>query len=88
MKIRIDELRGAIREEYLRGIPEFVLRNATKKYVVEIKQHIARYIMANKSNTSADRRAALAAADSVLEDLEKKVNDLLEDQLFAFTRQV
>jgi hypothetical protein len=88
MKTTVLELRQLITEEYLRGIPEFVLRNATKKYVDEIKQHISRYIMANKSNTSADRRAALAAADSVLEDLEKKVNDLLENQLFAFTRQV
>jgi len=88
MKMRVDELRGVIREEYLRGVPEFVLRTATKKYVDEIRQHVARYIMANKSNTSADRREAIAAADDVLEDLESKVNDLLEDQLFAFARRV
>jgi hypothetical protein len=88
MKMRIDELRSVIHEEMLRGIPEFVLRNVTKKYVDEVRQHVKRYIMINKSNTPADRREAIAAADSVLDDLEEKMNNLLEDQLYAFTRQV
>ncbi len=88
MKVRVGDLRKAIREEYLRGVPEFVLRQATTKYVDEIRQQIFRFIMMNKSQTPADQREAQAAANQVLEDLESKANDLLEDSLYQFIRQV
>lgn len=88
MKVRVGDLRKAIREEYLRGVPEFVLRQATTKYVEEIRQQLFRFILANKSNTGPDQREAIAAANTVLEDLEQKANDLLEDQLYQFIRRV
>lgn len=88
MKVRVGDLRKTIREEYLRGVPEFVLRQATTKYVEEIRQQIFRFILANKSNTGPDQREAIAACNVVLEDLEQKANDLLEDQLYQFIRRV
>lgn len=88
MKVRVGDLRKAIREEYLRGVPEFVLRQATQKYVQEIRRHIFRFILANKSAVEVDQRAAIAAANEVLEELEQKANDLLEDQLYQFIRKV
>lgn len=88
MRVRVGDLRKAIREEYLRGVPEFVLRQATEKYVQEIRQHIFRFILANKSAVEVDQRAAIAAANEVLEELEQKANDLLEDQLYQFIRKV
>lgn len=88
MKVRVGDLRKAIREEYLRGVPEFVLRQATTKYVEEIRQQLFRFILANKSNTGPDQREAIAAANEVLEELETKANDLLEDQLYQFIRRV
>ena len=88
MKVRVGDLRKVIREEYLRGIPEFVLRQATTKYVDEIRQQMFRFILANKSTTGVDQRQAIAAANEVLEELESKANDLLEDQLYQFVRRV
>ena len=88
MKVRVGDLRKTIREEYLRGVPEFVLRQATTKYVEEIRQQIFRFILTNKSDFPADQRNAIAAANEVLEDLESKANDLLEDQLYQFIRKV
>lgn len=88
MKVRVGNLKKVIREEFLRGVPEFVLRQATTKYVEEIRQQIFRFILANKSNTGADQREAIAACNVVLEDLEQKANDLLEDQLYQFIRMV
>lgn len=78
----------AVNEEFLRGIPEFVLRQATEKYVDEIRKQIFRFIMTNKSSSDVERRDALAAANQVLEELEEKANDLLEDQLYQFIRRV
>lgn len=88
MKVRVGDLRQMIREEYLRGVPEYVLREATQKYVNEIRQHIFRFIMAQKSQTEIDQKAAIAAANEVLAELEEKANGLLEDSLFQFVRQV
>lgn len=88
MKVRVGDLRKMIREEYLRGVPEFALRQATTKYVAEIRQQIFRFILANKSQTEVDQRAAMQAADQVLTELEEKANDLLEDMLYQFVRQV
>jgi hypothetical protein len=88
MKVRLGDLRKAIHEEYLRGVPEFVLRQATEKYVDEVRQHIFRFILANKSGTEVDQRQAIAAANEILEQLEEKANDLLEDQLYQFIRRV
>lgn len=88
MKIRVGQLKRAIREEYLRGVPEFILRQATTRYVDEIRQHIKRYIVMNKSRDPDQQREAIAAANAVLEDLEEKSNDLLDDQLWTFIKQV
>jgi hypothetical protein len=88
LKVRLGDLKQVIREEYLRGVPEFVLRQATTKYVDEIRKHIFQFILANKSTTGVDQRESFAAANQVLEDLEEKANDLLEDQLFQFIRSV
>ena len=88
MKVRVGDLRKAVREEYLRGVPEFALRQATEKYVEEIRRQIFRFILANKSHTEVDQRQAIAAANEVLVQLEEKANDLLEDQLYQFIRRV
>lgn len=88
MKARLGDVRKVIREEYLRGVPEFVLRQATEKYVEEIRRHILKFILTNKSDTGIDQRAAVAAANDVLETFEEKANDLLEDQLWSFLRRV
>lgn len=88
MNIHINDLRRMIHEEYLRGVPEFVLRDATKKYVQEIRQHIFRFITTNKSQTKTDQRQAIAACNEVMDELEKNINDLLEDQLWNFIRRV
>lgn len=88
MKVRVGSLRKTIREEYLRGVPEFVLRQATTRYVDEIRQHIKRFIVMNKSNDDQQQREAIEVANEVLIDLEQKLNDTLDDQLWAFIKSV
>lgn len=88
VKVTVKELRQVIHEEYMRGLPEYVLRQATERYVDEIRKQIFRYVLANKSDTDVNQRNAMAATNEVLEDLEEKVNDLLEDSLFQFLQRV
>jgi hypothetical protein len=88
MKTTVGQLKNLINEEYLKGVPEFLLQQATEKYVAELRQHIKRYILVHKSESTADQREALAAADKVLYDLEEKTNKLMEDALFEWLRQI
>ena len=80
------ELRAVIREEMLRGVPEFVLRQATSRYVEEIRKNIFKHILLKKSFTEEQRREALIDAKITLEELEDELNDVLEDKLYSFTR--
>ncbi len=88
MKLSVRDLRTLVSEEYLRGVPEFVLRQATTRYVDEIRQHIKRYIVMNKSNDDQQQRDAIVAANESLVDLEQKLNDVLDEQLWAFIKSV
>ena len=82
------EIARQVNEEYLYGIPEFVLQDLTKKYISSIKDQISRYIMISKSEDATQRRESLAAANETLESLEEKINALLEDELHSFIGKV
>lgn len=86
MRVTLGELRAVIREEMLRGVPEFVLRQATSRYVEEIRKNIFKHILLKKSFTEEQRREALIDAKITLEELEDELNDVLEDKLYSFTR--
>jgi hypothetical protein len=98
VKATLGQLRRAIREErkalvemeggFLNGVPEWQLRQDTTDYVDRIRERIKRFILLNKSENPADQREAIAAMNDVCDELEKKVYDACEDQLFAFTRRV
>lgn len=88
MKVRLGALRTLIREEYLQGVPEWQLRQDTSEFVDRIRDRIKRFILLNKSQTALDQREAIAAMNQVCDDLEERVYDVLEDQLFNFVRKV
>lgn len=79
-----EQIRQLISEEYLRGIPEFVLRQATQKYVDEIRAHVYKHILISKSESESQRDDAMDIANEILEDLEKETYGLLEEHLWEF----
>jgi hypothetical protein len=88
MKVRLGDLRRLINEEYLHGVPEWQLRKDTTDFVNVIRDRITRFILLNKSENSSDQREAIAAMNNVCDEMEDKVYDLLESELFEFTRRV
>lgn len=88
MKVKLGELRHLIREEYLRGVPEWELRQDTSEFVDQIRDRITKFILINKSQDTMERKEAIAAMHTVCDELEEKVYDVLEDQLFNFTRKI
>lgn len=86
MKIEEHELRQIIREEYMRGVPEFMLRQASSDCVERIKQHINKYIQLKAQNPSHARDLRVMAS-SILSDLESEIYDLIESKLWQFMQQ-
>jgi len=87
MKLTVAELRLLVREEFMRGVPDWALRQATSDYVEEVRRYVTRYVLANKSGSGVEQREALAAMNDTLSDLEEKVNDVLEDALYAYVQR-
>lgn len=88
MRVRLGDIRSLIREEFLHGVPEWELRQDTAEFVDTIRDRIARYVFINKSDNLADRGEALRAMNDACDELEEKVYDVLDSQLFNFTRRV
>ena len=82
------QIKKLISEEYLRGIPEFVLRQATEKYINDIRQQLTKFVLLSKSEDAIQRKEALDSMNDTLDSLEEKANQLMQDELWAFTQQV
>lgn len=88
MRVRVRDVRRILREEMLNGVPEWQLRQDAAEFVDRVRDRITQYVLINKSQTGMERAEAVDAMNDVCDVLEDKVYDLLEDQLFAFTRRV
>jgi DNA polymerase III psi subunit len=74
-------------EEYVRGVPEWALREATTRYADEIRHQLKRHIFLVVDNDS-DRRDAIMVADDVLKAFEKEANELLEEKIVEFMNRI
>lgn len=86
MKITLGELRRLVQEEYMRGVPEFVLRELTHNYVEGIRRHVQKHITMTQRDP-AGAREAIAIANDVLKELEDQANQLLEDKLWQYVQR-
>lgn len=87
MKITVKQLKQVIREEYIRGVPEFVLRQATEKYVKEIRNQLFKHILLDRSKTQVEQKRAVSAANEALDQFENDTNASLEDVLWSFLQK-
>lgn len=88
MKVKLGDLRKVIKEEYLQGVPEWQLRQDAADFVERIRERITGFILLNKSLNGVDRAEAINAMNVTCDQLEEKVYDVLENELFGFTRKV
>jgi len=87
MKIKAGDLRRVIREEFMRGVPEFTLRKASQDCVDQLRDSVKRFILARSENPTQQRQM-IAASNPVLEELEEKIYADIEEALFEFLQQV
>lgn len=88
VKIRIADLKKLLKEDYVQGIPDFLLRDESKKFVDNIRQLVRRSIDQHHSSDPEVRQEALQAAEESLNSLELEVHELLQSKLWRYLSQV
>jgi hypothetical protein len=86
-RISVKDLRRLVREEYARGIPDFVTTNAASNCAEEMKRHLVRYVQ-QKANNPQMQRELLGRANASLEDMEKELKQVIEKHMMAFIYNV
>lgn len=86
-KLTVKELRKLVREEYARGIPEFVASSAASNCVEEMKRHLVRYVQ-QKAADPKTQRDLLGRANVSLETMEKEIKDVIEKHMMQFIYNV
>lgn len=94
MKLTLGELRKIIREDiydlatvidasYARGIPQYVLEQASELFVNELKRHVERHvsIVAKSPN---ERREMMETAGDSLKNLKQRASELAREALWRF----
>ena len=82
-KISIKDLRRLVREEYARGIPDFVTSNAASNCSEEMKRHLVRYVQ-QKAADPRTQRDLLGRANSSLDEMEKEIKEVIEKHMMQF----
>lgn len=82
-KLSVQQLRKLVREEYARGIPDFVTSTAASNCAEEMKRHLVRYVQQKAADPRAQREL-LARANSSLEDMEKEIKEVIEKHMLDF----
>ena len=82
-RISVKDLRRLVREEYARGIPDFVTTNAASNCAEEMKRHLVRYVQ-QKANDPRQQRELLGRANVSLDDMEKEIKEVIEKHMMAF----
>ena len=80
------DLRKIIKEELLRGIPEFVIRQASEDCVNRIKQHIKRFVQ-TKAQNPTHARELLMISQRITDEMEDEIFKLVQDKLWQFIQQ-
>lgn len=86
-QLTVRELRTLIREEYARGIPDFVTTNAASNCAEEMKRHLVRYVQQKAADPRAQREL-LMRANASLDEMEKELKEVMEKHMMAFIYNV
>jgi len=86
-KIISKEVESVLKEDYARGIPNFVLSQIASETTETLKMHLKRHIV-QVASSPPKQREMYAAANESLKEFEKELKELLEEKLSFFLRNV
>lgn len=82
-KVTITEIRRLIKDEYMRGVPEFMLRKASSDCVEQVRSQVMKFIQL-RAEDPTHRRELTQLADTAFEELDEKLYQELENSLYQF----
>lgn len=82
-RLTVKELRRLVREEYARGIPDFVTSSAASNCAEEMKRHLVKYVQ-QKAADPKTQRELLGRANASLDEMEKEIKEVIEKYMLAF----
>jgi hypothetical protein len=86
MKMTEHDLRQIIREEFMRGVPEFVFRQAAEECTSRLRQHVEKFVQMRAQNPK-HMREMMEKVNVSLESLREEMYQLIEDKLFSIVQQ-
>jgi len=86
MKLNEQELRQIIAEEFMRGMPEFLLHQVSDECIEKIRQYLQNFILL-KSQNSRHATDMRDAANEVLKELHTEMHQLIMNKLWQFVQQ-
>jgi len=86
-KLTVGQLRKLVREEYARGIPDFITSNAASSCAEEMKRHLVKYVQ-QKAADPRTQRELMGLANSALKDMEKELKEVIEKHMMSFIYNV
>lgn len=75
-----DILREYVMALYARGVPDFKIRALTEDFTDQLKSVFKQHI-ASRGLTGPERAAAYAEMNDEMRDLEKEINELVEERM-------
>jgi hypothetical protein len=83
MKLTPEVLKQIIKEEYMRGVPEFMVREVVEDCTSKLDSHIKRYIQMNAQDSK--RTSELhSQANDMLEELKTELFNLISSHIYSF----
>lgn len=80
MKLSLSTLKRIIREELLRGSPDFIFEDFSAELAEKVRKEFEKYLQAN-SATSSQSQELRAAAQIAFDDLKKEVYELIQEKI-------
>lgn len=83
----LELIRSLVREEFMRGVPDFVIRQATDDYINNLRELSLRHLQ-QRSQSASDRSNMTAEVDKSLNDLSEELHELVNDKLFRLVSKL
>lgn len=83
IRITREELRQIIREEFMQGVPQFAVRQASDECIEKLKQFVKQYIN-RRAQSPVQAREMWEEASRTFDELDGELYDLIESRLWSF----
>jgi len=87
MQVKLGDFRRMIREEQMRGIQEFAVREASRKFVADLRQLLRMHVQMTR-HSDHESRDVLEKSEEMLLELENEADKLASEYLWRLLQRL